>query len=422
MNVKLAKVFIILDRLLMQERGRGLESIEREILTLIWNKQIYRSTENYQEQTVKNKASQLWKDLGKVLGTKISKQNIRQILADLELEPSLITPAFADRAHTRSRFFGRLSELYILKSTIEATEHKLVCLYGMQGIGKTALVRQYTDRLASQFDRIIWISLADLTALNEVLNTIVKELVGGRSAKLAKESSVAIAKTIGYLKQYRCLLIFDNADAILNAKTSETEALQRSYRKFFESLNSVEHQSACLVITLSKPPQIERTLELQGLDRQSCQELLEHSDLIGTLQSWELLVAKYRGNPQQLKLIANTIADIFDRQIVRFIAANIPIVSRIELLLSAQIDKLTAVELDILSYLSLQTVPVTLDRLVENIHPPLVETQIISIVDKLVGKYLIEVKDDRFYIPELIKAYFDRQAPTDIHYPLSTIH
>jgi NB-ARC domain len=398
--VKLAKAFIIFDRLLMQQRGRGLESIEREILTISWNKARYRSTENYQEQTVKNKASKLWKDLSQVLGKKIGKQSIREFIAELDLDLAAVDPALIDRHPTRTRFFGRESELYVLKSQIETVQSKVICLYGMQGIGKTALVRRYTEQLGSRFDRVIWISLADLPTLSEVLSTIVKELVGGRSAKLARASSVAISKTINYLQQYRCLLILDNAEEVINPNTSQTKRLYHSYLDFFESLNRSEHRSVCLAISHTKPPQFDRTLELQGLDRQSCQQLLETSDLIGTSQEWEVLVAKYRGNPQHLKLVANTIRDIFDRRIAKFIAANIPIVARIELLLSVQLDKLSSVERDILVYLSLQTEPVTLDRLVTEI-----ESESVRLVDKLVGKYLIEVKDNRFCLPDIIQAY-----------------
>jgi hypothetical protein len=408
--VKLAKAFIIFDRLLMEQRGRGLEQIEREILTISWNKQRYQSTENYQEQTVKNKASQLWKDLSKLLGTKIRKQNIRQILVELDLDPTLVDPSSIYRDRTRSRrFFGRVSELYILKSTIDAARKKIICLYGMQGIGKTTLVRQYIDRLLpQQFDRVIWLSLANLPKLSEVLSTIVKELAGGRSAKLARELTVAISKTIGYLERYRCFLVLDRADTILDVNTFKAEQTGQSYMLFFEALNRVKHQSICLLITRSKPPQsieIDRALELQGLDRQSCQELLENSDLIGTSNDWELLVAKYRGNPQQLKLVANTIRDIFDRQIAKFLAAKLPIVTRIERLLSEQLDNLASAELLTLAYLSLQTEPVTLDRLVADIHPLLVDPYSVRVVDRLVGKYLIEVTDDRFYLPELIQAY-----------------
>jgi GTPase SAR1 family protein len=425
--VKLAKAFIVFDRLLMEKRGRGLEPIEREILTISSKKERYRSTENYQEQTIKNKASQLWKDLSRVLGKKIGKYNICQILSELDFDLTA-----TDRDRTRSRmFFGRVSELYVLKSTIEVARQQVICLYGMPGIGKTALVRQYVDRLSSQkFDRVIWLSLADLPQLSEILSTIVKELAGGRSAKLARESTVAIAKAIGYIQQHRCLLIFDNADAILDANTPQTQEFRQSYLQFFAALNLVEHQSSCLLITRFKPPQsieIERALELQGLDRQSCQELLENSDLIGTANDWEKLIVKYRGNPQQLKLVANTIRDIFDRQIAKFLAADLPIVARVELLISEQLNNLASAELLTLAYLSLQPEPVTLDRLVADIHLLLVESYSVRVVDRLVSKYLIEVIDDRFYLPDSIQAYLKLHpsklivaSPIDEHSAIST--
>ncbi len=195
----------------------------------------------------------------------------------------------------------------------------------------------------------------------------------------------------------------------MNANTPRAEELCRSYLQFFATFDETEHQSVCSIVTRSKPPQIgksDRTLELQGLDRQSCQELLEHSDLIGTSNEWEILVAKYRGNPQQLKLVANTIRDIFDRQIAKFLAAKMPIVARIEPLLSAQLNNLSSAELIILSYLSLQLAPVTLDRLVNEIGSQLFDTQIVQTVDKLVSKYLVDIKDDCFLLPELVQAYF----------------
>jgi DNA replication protein DnaC len=207
-----------LDRLSIQQRGKRLEPIEREILGIAWENSSYQQIESFQEQTVKNKAVKLWRYLSELLSTKVSKYNLRQILEGLDLDriyPELSTPVVNIDRVSRSRFYGRLPELWQLQSWLESEQRQSISIYGMKGIGKTALIRRLAHNLAAKLDRVVWISLADAPQLIDVLEIIIKELGGGRDAKLSKNLSTAIDKTIGYLQNNRCLLIFDDADPVL---------------------------------------------------------------------------------------------------------------------------------------------------------------------------------------------------------------
>jgi ATPase family associated with various cellular activities (AAA) len=406
--VKLAQAFIIFDRLLIEQRNRGLEPIEREILTAAWENAPYQSIHSYQEQTVKNKAAHLWKELSQLLGFKISKQNIAQILTTWDNDPNLS----GDRPHSatpyRTRFFGRLSELIVLRSAIELSRQKLIWLYGMPGIGKTALIQQFIEQYSSKFDRIVWISLKQLTPLIDTLEIVITELDGSKPAKTRLDMLTAIEKTIGSFQAQRCLLIFDNADTIFNAECPNSSDIRSEYLKFFDRLELFEHQSFCITISNTKPTQIiskNRSLELHGLDRHSCQNLLEYSDLIGTDSEWDLLVRKYRGNPQHLKLIANTIRDIFNRSIRKFLDANILVYDRIETELSTQINALSPSETAVLNYLASQPEPIALARSIGDLQHTIADTNIIKIFDKLVGRYLIDAHDGHFSLPESIGEY-----------------
>jgi SpoVK/Ycf46/Vps4 family AAA+-type ATPase len=322
----------------------------------------------------------------------------------------------------RGRFFGRLTELHQLQSWIESQQQQLILLYGMKGIGKTALAQKLVESLAPKFvdtaaqHRIIWISLADAPPLRDFLSIVVKEVVGGRRSKLSQDLDRTIAKTIGCLQRQRCLFILDNADAIFGENSRSSQDLISEYTHFFDTLNSIKHQSFWLIITVAKPMLTHfnyRQIELTELDRQSCQMVIESSELTGTSTDWDRLVTKYRGNPQYLKLVTNTIRDIFNGKISDFLDANILIYDRIEACLSEQLDNLTNIETAVLLWLAIlmqqrlanEREPVTLDLLKSKFNLSIADLELVKILDKLVKNYLIEVKDNNFTLSDLIREY-----------------
>ena len=245
----------ILDRLSMQQRGRRLEAIEREILGVAWAGGSYRQIDIYQEQTVKNRAVRLWNYLSELLSTKVNKYNLRQILEELDIDrisPELATATVETSRVGRSRFYGRLAELWQLQSWIESKQRQLISISGMKGIGKTALVRKLVENLMRSLDRVIWISLEDAPSLIDVLSIAIKEVGGGRSAKLSKNLAVAIDKTINHLQKHRCLLIFDNADPVLNPD-DPSASVSQDYAGFFNRLNSLDNDICCLIVTTHIP-------------------------------------------------------------------------------------------------------------------------------------------------------------------------
>jgi GTPase SAR1 family protein len=396
-----------LDRLSIQQRGKRLEPIEREILSVAWENGSYQQVKSFQEQTVKNKAVKLWKYLSELLSTKISKYNLRQVLEELDLAlifPELSTEIVEIDRQRRSRFYGRLTELWQLQSWIESEQRPSISIYGMKGIGKTAFVRRLAHNLAPKLDQIVWISLADAPPLINVLELIIKELGGGRDTKLSKNLQTAIDKTIGYLQHNRCLLVFDNADPVLVQDQSSKSDLARDYAKFFEQLNTGTSDSHYLTISTEKcwVGLNDRQLELQGLDRQSCQDLVHLSELVGTITEWDTLIDQYRGNPQYLKIVANTITDIFTGVIEKFLVINVLVYPQIETLLTQQLDLLSNAEMSILLWLVIEGEPIDLDRLRSLTSVSISDANTIKILDKLVRKYLVEVQDHLFTLPELI--------------------
>ncbi|PSB56915.1 ATP-binding protein [Chamaesiphon polymorphus] len=418
-NVELAQACTLLDRISLEQRGRRLEPIEKEILTVAWENQPYQSIQTHQEQTVKNRAARLWQDLSQLLDTKVSKQNVRQILTTLDAESLLGIVPPAIETFGKPRFFGRTAELYQLQATIDLGNHQFIWLYGMKGIGKTAIARhfitQFSENLAAKFERVVWIAPDKTLSLTDVLASVLQAL-DSRSAKLSLDLQPLLDKILFILQSQKCFLVLDNADSLLadNALTELTD--RQAALNFLDLFNRSKHQSCCIAIVDRSPPRIDagssiRAIEIAGLDRRSCQRLLEHSELIGTPADWDLLVNKYRGNPQALKPIANTIRDIFDRDISKFLAANILVYYRIENILSEQLNYLSQAEIAFLSYLSRQQEPLSLDRILTDLRSAIGETDIIRTLDKLVARYLIDARDGKFSVPESIGEYVKMQYP-----------
>jgi len=83
------------------------------------------------------------------------------------------------------------------------------------------------------------------------------------------------------------------------------------------------------------------------------------------------LVARYSGNPLALKLVAQTVQELFGGDIGAFLAAEAPIFDDIRMVLDQQYARLSALEQEILVWLAIEREPVALPALRANlVHPP----------------------------------------------------
>jgi NB-ARC domain len=418
--MQLVEILTFLDRLSLEQRGRRLEAIERDILAIAWENRPYRDVVGYHEQTIKNKALLLWQYLSQLLNTKVNKRNLREILESRNFggifSPTSNLATTVDRVSApqggrEPLLQGRQVELFQLQQWIEVDRCKLVFIYGMKGIGKSYVAQQIAKILSANLDYLVWIPLEKPVPLMDLLSIAIRRIGGGRSSKLSDDLSTAIDKTIGYLQKNRCLLILENADIVLGNRSGITDEIDRlieEYTIFFNRLNSVEHSSCCLTILEEEVGKLDtdyRQLQIEGLDWQSCQKILENGELKGSSTDWEILVEKYHGNLQYLKSIVQTIQNIFGGSISKFLDANILVYDRIERSIADSIDKLSEQEMSVIIYLANHDRGITLDRLRDVFCAQIEYRDLLKVIDKLTRKYLIELRIDRFVLSELVAEY-----------------
>ncbi len=133
-----------------------------------------------------------------------------------------------------------------------------------------------------------------------------------------------------------------------------------------------------------------RALRLTGLDTVACEQLLEEKEVVGTPEERVRLVEAYAGNPLALKVVAETIADLFAGEIGPFLKQGTAIFGSIQELLAEQISRLSAVEQTVLRWLAIGREPLSLEELLGLLVAPKPQGQVLAAVDSLRRRSLIE--------------------------------
>ena len=283
-------------------------------------------------------------------------------------------------------FYGRQQELAQLQSWLINDHCRMVALLGMGGMGKTTLTAKLAQSLAnpvgeekeadsgngrSHFDRIIWRSLLNAPPLDELLPEWLQFLSAQQLTQMPPNLDQRLALLLNYLREQRCLLVLDNMESILQGNGQQAGQYRLGYEPYGQLIQRIgqsNHQS-CLLITSRERPQGFRRLEgdtpkvqslaLQGLPTKAGQEFLEGRGLAGVDSMTHTLVTRYSGNPLALKLISETIQDLFGGDVAQFLADDTLIFDDIRAILRQQFMRLSPLEREIVIWLMLKREPVT---------------------------------------------------------------
>ena len=307
-------------------------------------------------------------------------------------------------------FYGREEELAKLTQWIVQERCRVVSVLGMGGIGKSALAGSLMYEQAEHFEVVIFRSLRDAPALEALLDDCLQVLSPQALSTLPTSLEKRISLLLSLLRTQRALVVLDNLESLLEA--GDTQGHFRpgfeGYGQLLRLVGETGHQS-CLLFTSREKPTILRHLEretslvrslpLAGLSLAACKQILEEKGMVsgftrgvGSQEDAESLIEVYAGNPLALKIVAETIIDLFGGEIGPFLGSGAALFGGINELLAEHFVRLSMVEQRVLSWLAIMREPVTLEGLRALLVTPLPHRQsLLEAVDALRRRSLLEL-------------------------------
>lgn len=316
-------------------------------------------------------------------------------------ESSLPMRLLGDEFPPVVQLVGRDAELAQLKEWLIYQQSQVITIWGMGGMGKTALTAAIAEAVASYYDVVLWYSSLNASTLDELLRNWLVTLGAGDLYELPEGTDAQLAQLLQHLRTQRCLLILDNLESILDTNHAGViHADFADYAQLFQQVIETQHKS-CLLLTSREKLQVivEReedyawihSLQLDGLDVNAAQILLTERNLALHTTQTTTLVERYSGNPLALKLVAETIHELFGGKIDHFLASKAIFFDDIRAVLEEQFHRLPTIEQDILLWFAVEREPISLATLVANLSPNQPSHQVLQAVRALQRRSLLSL-------------------------------
>ncbi|MEH2251644.1 MAG: NB-ARC domain-containing protein [Nostoc sp.] len=328
-------------------------------------------------------------------------------------------------------FYGRVAELSQLTQWLIKDNCRLVAILGMGGIGKTALSVKLAKEVQENFEYLIWRSLRNAPPVAEMLANLIKFLSDERETDLPETVDGRVTLLINYLRERRCLLVFDNIETILQEgdRAGHYRQEYEDYGQLLRRVGEEPHQS-CLVLTSREKPKefapLEgeaspvRTLSLVGLGETEGQEILQDKGIFGLQPEWFKLVEKYSGNPLALKLVSEPIRELFGGDIAVFLAEGEIIFGDTRNLLDQQFERLSEIEQEIIYWLAIKRELVSLEELLNDIVRPLPKREVLEALESLRRRSLIEQRTALFTLQSVVMEYMTDRLIEQVCHEITT--
>lgn len=305
-----------------------------------------------------------------------------------------------DEAIDGSQFYGRAEELAQLEHWVGGDRCRLIILSGMGGIGKTLLSVKFAEQLDRQFEFVLRRSLRRAPSLPELLHECNTFL--GQSPITSPDNP--LDHLLGILRQHRCLLLLDDVETILcsGQLAGQYQLNYQAYHELFRRLGQESHQSCVIVITREKLRELTfltghnlpvRDFQLGGLDFDAAKQVLAIKGFDRNARGTHDFIQLYRGHPLALKLMANTIREIFGGQIDEFLSQSTLVLGDIMPgIFYQQLQRLSESESIIINWIALANHPINLRQLRQYLQFSALSTsQIVAALESLKRRSLLEV-------------------------------
>ena len=414
MDFKTALNFV--NSIIAAKAKRNLRSPEIAILEGTWKGMTYEqmadSTSYSANYLMRDIGPKFWKLLSEILEENVTKNNIRVILdrayvsrspsPELSENPSVSEenrfqlPEDNEITDRVRQFYDREYELGLLIEWVTGDKSRLIGLWGLSGTGKTVLMKKFAEQVRDEFEVVVWRSLIDAPTLKELLGSLLP------SGFEVEYEAKLLPQLLKLMRSHSCLILLDDIEAIL--QPGELSGKYRpgyeNYGDWFRYVRDNSHQS-CLILSGVESPggifQIEQhdsvvhSLKLSGLTMAGAKLFLEEAEELLPSTSWSKLIEYYQGNPAILGIAAKIIKELFNGNVEEFLTQDTLVLGEINRLLDKTLQRLTVLETEILYWLTVESKPVSLTEIKQNIPLSIYPVDLIEALESLKERSLVEV-------------------------------
>ncbi len=428
-------------------KHKRLSNIQERLLHQTWEGKTYSEIAEmyaYDASYIRDVGYRLWKMLSAGFGEHVTKHNLRvvvsanakrfQVKAIANPLVALVNPHNSEtisevinskvinenvkrcdwgNAIDTSIFYGRTEELATVKNWVIGDHCRLLGVFGMGGIGKTAFATKLAEQVQAEFTLISWRSLRNAPTVETMLSELVSFLTNQAIATLPKDFDRLLVLFIQCLKQSRCLIVLDNVESILcsGQTTGQYSRGFEGYGELFRQVGQVRHQS-CLILTSREKPNdvlppdtsdlMVRSLQLSGLKEEARSMFREE---LAIAPETRKLIDFYCGNPLALTVVSRSIYSMFDGNIQEFLNQEANVFGDIRHLLDQQYSRLSDLEQQVMYWLAIEREPITTDNLRQDIVPMVSKSQLLESVISLRWRSLIEKNASSFTQQPVVMEY-----------------
>ncbi|MEG4572676.1 NB-ARC domain-containing protein [Microcoleus sp. N3A4] len=298
-----------------------------------------------------------------------------------------------------SVFYGRTEELTTLKQWIVSDNCRLVALLGLAGSGKTILSVQLAKQVQNEFDFVIWRSLRSAPAPSDFLTNLIEIFSNPQKPDVPLDLNGKISRLVEYLRKQRCLLILDDFEAILRPEELAGHYREgcEGYRDLIVRLCEVNHNSCVVLVSSEEPTELallagEKVRSLKPvISEEIAREIFQEKGLSAQDREWKILLSRYGGNLLALKIVATTIHEFFEGNVLKFLEATaLFIEEHISNLLAQQFERMSSSEQEISYSLAIAQSPISLATLREQMLVNSSLSDLLKNLDSLGRRSLIE--------------------------------
>ena len=209
--------------------------------------------------------------------------------------------------NTDPNFVGRENAIATLDHLINKKKGKIINIYGMGGVGKTALAKQYLK--AKGFDLVLEVFMATRTEDITPVTFIVEEwLKNDFTVETSQDFGISLKRLKEQLKTRKVGLLIDNLEMALEGGKFIEDHHQ--YVDLFKVLADADVQSLTLITSRERLTESGVEVEyypLEGLDKDAWNEYFIYHQLIIDSSTVTAMCNAYGGNAKAMTLICSQV-------------------------------------------------------------------------------------------------------------------